>query len=164
MQPGVEKILTDVFHPNTPKIHPQVEIIASDKWEEIATLSSDCAFFIIHIVHTMRGDGVMIAFKDQVQNEHALGPFFGESPRVSLTLPPTSRLYRRARVHHIYAKLHDDYYVPQQGAGQARESGPLLKVEEWKFFEKQGQTDEKEGSAKSTSADSYISEVAKEQQ
>lgn len=163
MEPGAEKTLTDAFHPNTPKIHPEVEVIASDRWIEIATLSSDCAFFIIHIVHTLTGDGVLIAFKDEVENQDALGPFFGDFPFIVINnLPPVSRIYRRARVHHIYAKLDSNYFVPDQ-TEEPREHGPLIKVEEWRFFEKQGQTDEIEGSAKVTSADSYLSEVAKEQ-
>jgi hypothetical protein len=161
MKEPIESLL-EVFTPNTVKIHPEAEVVFADRWIEIATLSSDCAFFIIHIVHTLQGDGVMIAFKDEVQDINALGPFFGDTPPVSLTLPPTSRIYRRTRVHHIYAKLNSSYYVPKQD-GQARECGPHIKVEEWRFFKKQGQTDEKEGSAKGTSADSYSAEVAKGQ-
>jgi len=156
------KALLEVFTPNTPKIHPEVEITFSNRWIKVATLSSDCAFFIIHIVHTTEGDGVLLAFHDEAVDPHALGPFFGDSPPPFTGAPPVSRIYRRSRVHHIYAKLDENYYVPKQGE-QDREEGPHIKVEEWKFYDKQGQTDEKEGSAKETSADSYLSEVGKEQ-
>lgn len=155
--------IRDALLPNVPRIHPQVELLSATEWKEIATLQDDCVFYVIRITHTVSGDAVLIAYKDNEENELAMGPYFGDISPPLAGLPPCTEIQRNARPKHIYAKLHPDYYIPPVGPPQA--SGPTVVVEEWRSVMKQGQVDEesRDPEAAQGALNSFTAEVSKEQ-
>jgi len=162
------KDIRDALLPNYPYNHPRVEVVSSQQWKLIATFHANVAVWYLHIIHTGNGDGVQIAFTENPEVKDVIGPFFGDNPLYPpapdhITHPTTERK-RRTRPKHIYAKLDSGFWVPgEPEPGEAREHGPLVSIEEWFFWDKEGQTDESLPLDVRTSTTSYLSQIEKQQ-
>lgn len=161
------KDIRDALYPNYPYLHPRTEIMSSTEWKLVATFGAGCVEWHCHIRHTSDGDGVLFAFKENPEDREALGPYTGDNPRYTLggtTTPPMTHFRRRTRPVHLFAKLDPNLYVPPiPNPGQARSHGPVVQIEEWRFIDKEGQTDEKVPVEVDKSVRSYMSEIEKEQ-